>query len=128
DLRPDAIVITHEHSDHFHEPTLRLFDRGTAIYVPDFPNQRLQRRLAALGVRNVVPLRFGDPCDLHDGWRATTVEPPTYWNDGLSVRVTLLGVACGSARVRTDDEEKYCRVREGAVCRQGRRGRRSSAG
>jgi len=83
DLRPDAIVITHEHSDHFHEPTLRLFDRRTAVYVPDFPNQRLQRRLAALGFRNVVALRFGDPCVLHDGWRATTFEPQSYWNDAF---------------------------------------------
>ena len=31
DLRPDAILITHEHSDHFHETTLRQFDRGHVL-------------------------------------------------------------------------------------------------
>ncbi len=30
DLRPDAILITHEHSDHFHEPTLQLLRQADA--------------------------------------------------------------------------------------------------
>jgi len=76
DLRPEAIVITHEHSDHFHEPTLRLFDIArTSIYVPDFPNQRLQRRLLALGFRHVTPIRFGERSAVHDGWQMTLFEP-----------------------------------------------------
>lgn len=83
DLRPDAIVITHEHSDHFHEPTLRLFDRRTSVYVPDFPNQRLQHRLSALGFTNVTSIRFGDPCAVHEGWRITAFEPQSYWNDAF---------------------------------------------
>ena len=83
DLRPDAIVITHEHSDHFHEPTLRQFDRRTPIYVPDFPNQRLQRRLTALGFSDVTAIRFGDPCVIADGWRLTVFEPQSYWNDAF---------------------------------------------
>jgi CMP-N-acetylneuraminate monooxygenase len=83
DLRPDAIVITHEHSDHFHEPTLRHFDRRTPIYVPDFPNQRLQRRLSALGFSDVTAIRFGDPCVISDGWRLTVFEPQSYWNDAF---------------------------------------------
>lgn len=83
DLRPDAIVITHEHSDHFHEPTLRVFDRRTPIYVPDFPNQRLQRRLAVLGFRHVNSIRFGEPCTIVDGWRLTAFEPQSYWNDAF---------------------------------------------
>ena len=40
DLRPDAILITHEHSDHFHEPTLRQFHKRTPIFVPDFSPER----------------------------------------------------------------------------------------
>ena len=35
-LSPNAIVITHEHSDHFHLPTLRKFSRKTPIYFPSF--------------------------------------------------------------------------------------------
>jgi CMP-N-acetylneuraminate monooxygenase len=84
DLRPDAILITHEHSDHFHEPTLRLFDRQTPIYVPDFPNQRMAKRLAALGFVDVRPVRFGDTVDIADGsWRITAYEPESYWNDAV---------------------------------------------
>ena len=83
DLEPDAIVITHEHSDHFHEPTLRLFDRETPIFVPDFPNQRLQQRLRALGFRRVTPLRFGDRSTVHEGWQITVFEPQSYWNDAF---------------------------------------------
>ena len=37
----DAIWISHEHSDHFHEHTLSLFDKNIPVYVPDFDNQRL---------------------------------------------------------------------------------------
>jgi len=83
DLRPDAILITHEHSDHFHEPTLRHFDRRTPIIVPDFPNQRLLRRLAALGFTDLRPLRFGEPTRLRKGWSLTAFEPASYWNDAF---------------------------------------------
>jgi CMP-N-acetylneuraminate monooxygenase len=85
ELRPDAILITHEHSDHFHEPTLRQFDRGTPVYVPDFPNRRLPRRLAALGFTNVTAMRFGDGYVVHEGWNVTCFEPESYWNDAFAL-------------------------------------------
>ncbi len=83
DLRPDAILITHEHSDHFHEPTLRHFDRRTPVLVPDFPNERLPRRLAALGFRDVRRIRFGEPARLRKNWTLTAFEPASYWNDAF---------------------------------------------
>ncbi len=83
DLRPDAILITHEHSDHFHEPTLQHFERATPVYVPDFPNQRMPRRLAALGFRDVRTIRFGETVTLADGWHVTAFEPASYWNDAI---------------------------------------------
>jgi CMP-N-acetylneuraminate monooxygenase len=82
-IRPDAILITHEHSDHFHEPTLRLLDRATPIYMPDFPNQRIPRRLAALGFHHIRPLSFGVTTTIANGWRITAFEPVSYWNDAL---------------------------------------------
>jgi CMP-N-acetylneuraminate monooxygenase len=85
DLRPDAILITHEHSDHFHEPTLRHFDRRIPIFVPDFPNQRLTRRLAALGFLQVTPLRFGEVHAIHDRWTVTGFEAESYWNDAFAL-------------------------------------------
>jgi CMP-N-acetylneuraminate monooxygenase len=82
-LRPDAILITHEHSDHFHEPTLRHFRRDTTVYVPDFPNQRLPHRLHALGFTDVRTLRFGERTRIRDGWAVTAFEPESYWNDAF---------------------------------------------
>ena len=83
DLRPDAILITHEHSDHFHEPTLRLFDKRTPIFVPDFPNERLPRRLAALGFTDVHRVRFGERTRIRKNWTLTAFEPASYWNDAF---------------------------------------------
>lgn len=83
ELTPDALLLTHEHPDHFHEPTLRHFDRATPVYVPDFPNQRMQQRLGAMGFTDVRILRFGDPTVVRPGWTITTFEPDSYWNDAL---------------------------------------------
>ena len=83
DLRPDAILITHEHSDHFHEPTLRLFGRGTPCYVPDFPNRRLQLRLEGMGFTDVRVIRFGDETTIAPKWTLTAFEPSSLWNDAL---------------------------------------------
>jgi len=85
DLRPDAILITHEHSDHFHEPTLQLFHKRTPVFVPDFPNERLPRRLAALGFTDVRRVRFGEPVRIRKNWSLTTFEPASYWNDAFAL-------------------------------------------
>ena len=83
DLRPDAILITHEHSDHFHEPTLRKFAKSTTVYIPDFPNQRLRTRLAALGFIDVRVLRFGEDTSIAPRWSVTAFEPSSLWNDAM---------------------------------------------
>ncbi len=83
DLRPDAILITHEHSDHFHEPTLRHFNKRTPVFVPDFPNERLPKRLAALGFTDVHRMRFGERTRLRKNWTLTSFEPASYWNDAF---------------------------------------------
>jgi CMP-N-acetylneuraminate monooxygenase len=83
DLRPDAILITHEHSDHFHEPTLRHFNKRTPVFVPDFPNERLPRRLAALGFTDIHPVRFGERTRIRKNWTLTAFEPASYWNDAF---------------------------------------------
>lgn len=82
-LRPDAIWISHEHSDHFHKPTLKAFDRGTPIYVPDFPNGRLVRELKAMGFVRVQAMRFGESYDVGPSLRITCFEPPGLWNDAI---------------------------------------------
>ena len=82
-LRPNALVVTHEHSDHFHAPTLRHIDPDVPVLVPAFPNGRLERQLNALGFRNVRSLRFGERTELAPGWAVTAYEPDSFWNDAL---------------------------------------------
>ena len=82
-LQPDAIWISHEHSDHFHEPTLKHFDRATPIYVPDFPNRRLVQRLETLGFKNVTAMPFGQAMTIGGDLRLTCYEPASLWNDAI---------------------------------------------
>ncbi|WP_138753912.1 Rieske 2Fe-2S domain-containing protein [Paenibacillus sinopodophylli] len=83
DLRPDAIWISHEHSDHFHEPTLAHFNKETPVYIPDFPNQRLNHRLAELGFRNVHAMPFGERIQIANDVFITCYEPISLWNDAF---------------------------------------------
>ena len=85
DLGPDAIWISHEHSDHFHEPTLELFDRSVPIFIPDFPNRRMVRRLTAMGFENIHPVRFGETYEIFDGLRLSSFETATLWNDSITL-------------------------------------------
>ncbi|MGO4546727.1 Rieske 2Fe-2S domain-containing protein [Paenibacillus sp. 2TAB23] len=83
DLRPDAIWISHEHSDHFHEPTLAHFNKEIPVYVPDFPNQRLKHRLRALGFSRVHAMPFGEKIQIADQIFITCYEPISLWNDAI---------------------------------------------
>ncbi|NEQ78813.1 MAG: Rieske 2Fe-2S domain-containing protein [Moorea sp. SIO2I5] len=82
-LRPDAIWISHEHSDHFHKQTLDHFDRSTPIYVPDFPNRRLTEGLTALGFQDIRPMAFGERVQLSKHIHLTCFEPGSLWNDAI---------------------------------------------
>jgi CMP-N-acetylneuraminate monooxygenase len=83
ELAPDAILITHEHSDHFHEPTLDQFARSTPILVPDFPNQRMPRILHEMGFADVRALAFGEATPIADRLCVTAYEPDSIWNDAI---------------------------------------------
>ncbi|HXE52811.1 MAG TPA: Rieske 2Fe-2S domain-containing protein [Tepidisphaeraceae bacterium] len=82
-LKPDVIWISHEHSDHFHEPTLKRFDRATPIYLPDFPNRRMVTRLYELGFTQVVAMPFGGSFNIGGGMTLTCFEPGSLWNDAV---------------------------------------------
>lgn len=84
-LNPDAIIISHEHSDHFHEPTLRNFEKNIPIYIPDFPNQRLQQRLQELGFTQINPMPFGVRTKVGKGIYTTFYEPGSTWNDAIQL-------------------------------------------
>ena len=85
DLDPNTIWISHEHSDHFHEPTLELFDRAVPIFFPDFPNQRITRRLTDMGFDNIHPVRFGETYEINDGLKLTCFETVSIWNDSITL-------------------------------------------
>jgi CMP-N-acetylneuraminate monooxygenase len=84
-LRPDALWISHEHSDHFHPETLAELPRSTPVYCPDFPNRRLPARLAELGFEDVHALPFGETVALgeEDDLTLTCFEPASMWNDSI---------------------------------------------
>ncbi|KZE48551.1 hypothetical protein AV540_16635 [Brevibacillus parabrevis] len=83
DLTPSAIFISHEHSDHFHEPTLQCFDRKTPIYYPDFPNKRITNQLKKLGFSNLIAMRFGETIHISNRMKITCFETASLWNDAI---------------------------------------------
>lgn len=82
-LHPDAVWVSHEHSDHFHIPTLVHFDRSTPVYVPDCPNRRLVAQLDELGFANVQPTSFGRTYHISGRIKITCFEPGSLWNDAI---------------------------------------------
>lgn len=73
-LKPDVIYLTHIHWDHFHGPSLELFDPQTRILVPKGNYARMKKDLATLGFRNVVELRHGETYTLAPGFRLTSYQ------------------------------------------------------
>lgn len=66
---PDAVLITHAHTDHFHPPTLMSLDRNVMVAVPreDLAHSnRLAAELAALGFKKVLEVEPGDVLQVGD--------------------------------------------------------------
>ena len=82
-LKPNAIWISHEHSDHFHEPTLKMLDHSTPVYVPDFPNRRMVNRLTKMGFSDIHPMAFGETYNISNDIKLTCFEPGGLWNDSI---------------------------------------------
>ena len=78
-----GIFISHEHSDHFHEFTLKKFDKHIPIFVPDFDNRRLEFRLKKLGFSNITSLKSGIGFQLSDKVRITSFSSGSVWNDSI---------------------------------------------
>jgi hypothetical protein len=77
----DAIIVTHEHSDHFNIETLRLFDIDTPIYFPAFLSERIQHRLAVAGFKNLNPIEFGRTVTLRNDLTLQFLRPTSLWED-----------------------------------------------
>lgn len=63
-LRPDYVYITHDHFDHFHYPTIRRLDRGTAILVPKFGIDFMVGEFRRLGFDDVTEIKHGQSLEL----------------------------------------------------------------
>lgn len=81
ELNPDAIWISHEHSDHFHEETLKKFNKDIPVYVPAFMNGRLEKRLIELEFKNIYVVPFGQTVKIAPNFKITIYEPASIWND-----------------------------------------------
>ena len=79
----DYILITHEHSDHFHIPTLKKINKSIPIIIPDFPNKRIQNTLMELGFKNILISSFGKELSLKSDLKVTFFEPKGVWNDSI---------------------------------------------
>lgn len=82
-INPDLIWISHEHSDHFHPETLKLFRRDIPIYFPDFPNERILKQLKNLGFKNLFPMPFGKRVEINNSIHITCFQPNSPWNDSM---------------------------------------------
>ncbi len=74
DLRPDVIYITHIHWDHFHGPSLELFDKQTLIVVPKGNYSRNKDDLYSLGFKNVIELKHGESHQIEPGFKITSYQ------------------------------------------------------
>lgn len=80
----DAIWISHEHSDHYHEPTLSLLDKNTPVYVTKFDDGHLVARIKKLGFKNIIQIRTGEPIFLTDEIQLISFKSGSIWNDSIS--------------------------------------------
>lgn len=73
-LRPDFIVLTHIHWDHFHGPSLRKMDRTTPILVPHDHYERITKDLRTLKFTDVRELKHGHRVRLADDLHITSFQ------------------------------------------------------
>lgn len=65
-LKPNYIYLTHLHWDHFHGPSLKLFDPATTFLVPKLHTRRMVDDLNDLGFKNVIEIPHGSHVTLGD--------------------------------------------------------------
>ncbi|HMK84765.1 MAG TPA: MBL fold metallo-hydrolase [Steroidobacteraceae bacterium] len=89
-LQASHVYVSHHHEDHFHIPTLDLFERDTTLLIPAFEYvrhtraQSMLRTLERLGFRNVVALKSWETIelDLGEPLRLTLIpSAQSRWHD-----------------------------------------------
>ncbi len=80
---PSAILITHEHPDHFDEKSIDLFNRKTPIYFPSFASGRIRRSLQRLGFNEIFETRFDELIELQEKITFKFIRPSSRWEDSV---------------------------------------------
>jgi UDP-MurNAc hydroxylase len=83
-VAPDAIYLSHIHWDHFHGPSLRLFNADTRIVIPYERSTRMSRDLTDMGFRNIVELKHGQSLALAEDFTITSYQF-SLWGDSAIV-------------------------------------------
>ena len=79
----DAILISHEHTDHLHEFTLSKLDKKIPVFVPDVDNQRMRYRLEKLGFDNIISLHSGEPYKINKQIQVSSFNSGSVWSDNI---------------------------------------------
>jgi len=80
----DLIWISHEHSDHYHEPTLSQFEKNIPVYVTKFDDGRLAKRIEQLGFTNIIQIKTGEPIRITKDVELISFKSGSIWNDSIS--------------------------------------------
>lgn len=80
----DAIWISHEHSDHYHEPTLSLLDKNIPVYLTKFNDGHLAKRLKKLGFTKIREIKTGQSVSITKEIKLISFESASIWNDSIS--------------------------------------------
>ena len=80
----DIIWISHEHSDHYHEPTLSKLDKNIPVYVTKFDDGRLSKRIQKLGFKNVIEIKTGEVIKITNKIELISFKSGSIWNDSIS--------------------------------------------
>jgi nitrite reductase/ring-hydroxylating ferredoxin subunit len=81
--KPNVIVVTHEHPDHFHESSIAKFPKDTQIVIPKYLNMNLRKKIQNLGYANLVELDFNDTYMLSKSVKIKFLRPSSKWEDAV---------------------------------------------
>ncbi|PJM97993.1 hypothetical protein CG740_38120 [Streptomyces sp. CB01201] len=99
--RPDAVVLTHEHLDHFHLPSLDLLDRQVPLYTGPLLPAAVEEAVTRLGftvhrIDHTTPIELGDlrimlyPAGARTlFWEDRVVQPCLRVGDGPAVFIAV---------------------------------------
>jgi CMP-N-acetylneuraminate monooxygenase len=81
--KPNVVIITHEHPDHFHEPSIVMFPTDTQVIIPKYLNMNLRNKIENLGFANLVELDFNKTLKLSENVKIKFLRPSSKWEDAI---------------------------------------------